>query len=94
MITDFTFSHHALSRALDMNLGADELRQCLESPTVVADYSARGDKCKSYFGERITCVVSEAGVVVTVVWRTAESWQQDIETCGYGGRRFNQEEWI
>lgn len=93
IIKNFRFSRHALERALDMDVPGSELRSCLEKPWMVRD-SKRGDGRTLYFGERITCVVSDNGQVVTVVWRTADGWEADITAGQYEGRRFKQEEWL
>lgn len=93
IIKDFRFSRHALERALDMDVPGSELRACLENPWMVRP-STRGDGRTSYFGKRITCVVSDTKKVVTVVWRTADGWETDITAGEYAGRRFNQEEWL
>lgn len=93
IIKDFSFSRHALERALDMDVPGSELRACLEKPWMVRS-SGRDDGRNLYFGDRITCVVSETGEVVTVVWRTADGWAADITAGSYEGRRFNQEEWV
>lgn len=86
----FTFCRHALQRALDMGIDGDELRQCLEQPWRVCD-SSRGDGRQLYFGDRITCVVSDVGEVITVLWRTAEGWASDLADGGYGDRHLREE---
>lgn len=92
-ITDFTICPHAVERILDMNVSADEIKDCLLKPWSIA-CSIRGDGRWLYFGERITCIVNDAKTVVTVVWRTAQDWAGDMtgfET--YGGRKYRPEEW-
>lgn len=87
-ITNFTFSRHALDRILDMDVPPEEVRRCLEFPTLIRE-SNRGDGRSLYFGQRITCVVRDDGLeVVTVVWRTDEDWKSDIELGQYGGREY------
>lgn len=93
IIKDFRFSRHALERALDMDVSGSELRTCLEKPWMVRP-STQIPGRDLYFGDRITCVVSATGEVVTVVWRTADGWEADIAAGSYEGRRFNQEEWV
>lgn len=92
-ISSFTFSAHALERILDMGLDGDEVRACLEFPTRIHPSHQEGHEGRElYYGERITCVVAGAAVV-TVVWRTAEAWEQDIAAGGYQDRSFKKEYW-
>lgn len=87
---DFTFTQHALSRAIDMALDSDEITLCLRSPEV-ATPDRKGEEigCVYYVRDRITCVVDfETKEVVTIVWR-----RDDMIHKGYGPRteRFDRE---
>lgn len=89
-VSDFTFTKHALERILDMDLPPDEVRRCLELPRDVEETHA-GDNRSMFFGERITCVVSnETNEVVTVLWRTPKYWQEDLSRGEYGGRSLRE----
>lgn len=92
IIKDFQFTPHALQRALDMRLDGDEIRECLLTPWW-KQKSGRGDDRELFYGRRITCVVQQDNLVVTVVWRTAQDWKADIDAGGIYERRFNEEEW-
>jgi hypothetical protein len=83
---EFTFTQHALSRAIDMALDTDEITLCLRSP----EMTTPDDKgaCVYYVRDRITCVVDfKVKEVVTIVWR-----RDDMIHKGFGPRtaRFNR----
>lgn len=96
-ITDFTFTHHALRRILDMGIDLDELRQCLERPLVTVAASPpdrpsrQGDTV--YRSTRIAAVVTADNAVKTVVWSNPRDWQADVQRGGDYDRHFNPEEW-
>jgi hypothetical protein len=88
----FTFSHHALQRALDMQVDGDTLRKVLTRPHYIIkcrdnaryDYFSRGD---------VTCMVdSLSGLVITVLWRTEKAWRKDLKNKpAYAGRSYRGE---
>lgn len=88
---EWTFTHHALSRAVDMALDADELRAALAAdvrPIPSARYPGR----HMIHTERIIlCVHLERRIVYTVIWNTwdGRTWRahgrdgspEEIEMC-------------
>lgn len=70
-LNGWTFSQHALERALDMALDAEVIREVLLTPKVKQpNGTGYGDGCEVWAGERIALVVHPADrVVVTILWR-------------------------
>lgn len=69
-ISDWTFSQHALSRAVDMALDPDEIKAALESPTRPLP-SKNYEGCHLIHTERLTFAVDlERKLVITVGWNT------------------------
>jgi hypothetical protein len=65
---EFTASRHALSRALDMALDADEIALCLESPQRILRSGVKED-CIVYIRDRLAIPVNEeTNVIVTFLW--------------------------
>jgi hypothetical protein len=73
---NWTFTRHALERAVDMALDPDELRKVIERPTrPLPSFNYPGEHL--IFGERIVlCVNLEKRIVITIVWNTS-----DGQTC-------------
>ncbi|MFD4474600.1 hypothetical protein ACFWPU_00585 [Streptomyces sp. NPDC058471] len=68
---DWSFSEHALGRALDMALDPEDIRQVLTHPDVKQP-SGPGypDHCQVWASNRIALVVSpDEQVVITCLWR-------------------------
>lgn len=90
---EFSFSQHALSRAIDMALDMDEIILCLNSPeSTTPDRMGEETGCVYYARDRITCVVDfKVKHVVTIVWKRGDRLRK-----GYGPQtvRFNREEEI
>lgn len=71
-ISEWTFSRHAVERALDMALDADELRLALihpeytrHAPLTKPEYEG----CRIHIRGRLSVVVDPASrVVITVIW--------------------------
>jgi hypothetical protein len=75
MISDWTFSKHALSRAVDMAVDPHELTACIIKPEVIYDQETN----PAYFGHKVRVAGRLALVVdpndkhvVTVLWRSEE----------------------
>lgn len=67
---EWTFSYHALSRAVDMALDPEELRQVIDSPVRALPHGSRPG-VHYIHGERITLTVNlETREVITVQWNT------------------------
>lgn len=90
IIDDFHITKHAISRALDMGVSADEVRRCLLHPeTMVKSQRHPGH---NYRAGRITCAVSPGKQVLTVVWSSPDGWREDLEGAAvYGGRAYRHE---
>lgn len=85
----FTMSKHALARALDMNVGGDQIRRCLTRPERVQQCRTRPEFDLYYFGDICCSVARESGVVATVLWATERGWRKDLKgRPGYGGRTY------
>lgn len=85
--TTWEFSPHALARALDMAVEPDELRDCLNNPECIR-WSVRHESWHVECG-RITIgyrTRGHVGIVVTVLWRTAEDWEADYQYPSAPGR--------
>lgn len=86
----WTFTHHALSRAVDMALDPEELREAIERPTRPLP-SMNYPGCHLIHTERIVlCVNLSECVVITVIWNTFDGARnvrfdrediEDIERC-------------
>lgn len=77
-ISGFSFSRHALGRALDMLLDPNEIRKCLTRPEHVAPCHAYTEM-DLYYRDRLTISVArETGVVTTILWRTDSHWRRDL----------------
>ena len=90
-IGKYQLSQHAIQRALDMGVDGYMIRQSLLHPeNVRPQYNYQGRDCFDW--GVISCVVDRASnVVVTVLWRTAELWEQDISNAGeYAGRKLRR----
>lgn len=79
----WTFSSHALSRAVDMALDPEALTACITNPEVVYDQETN----PAYFGHKVRVagrvamiVEPKAKRVVTVVWR-GDGNRDDLELC-------------
>lgn len=66
----WTFSHHAISRALDMAVPAEELRDIIATPADVFQQSAyRDDGYEIRTNRRVALAVNpESRRVITVMW--------------------------
>ena len=86
-IDGFRFSHHALQRALDMQLDPNKIRNCLERPELIKQCRKRPE-FDLYYRDDITCSVARGtGVVATILWRSERLWAKDLKyRRGYGGR--------
>jgi hypothetical protein len=85
---EWTFSRHALERAVDMAIDPEELREAIERPTRPLP-SVKYPGCHLLHTERIVlCVNLKERVVITVVWNTFDGQRNvrfdrddDIERC-------------
>ncbi|MFM9643157.1 hypothetical protein [Streptomyces turgidiscabies] len=67
---EWTFSHHALSRAVDMALDPEELRQAIERPVRPVESRAYPGAHLIHTDRIVLCVNLAAKVVITIVWNT------------------------
>lgn len=81
-----TMTRHATSRALDMGVTGDEIRQCLEHPESVYK-SKRYADTKNHRAGRVVLAIRDSAIV-TVGWATRELWQKDLDIGLYGGRTY------
>lgn len=87
-INDWTFSHHALSRAVDMALDPEEIKAALERPTRPLP-SRNYAGCHLIHTERLVFAVNLAErVVITILWNTFDGQriyrprrENDLEMC-------------
>lgn len=87
---EWTFSHHALSRAVDMALGPEEVRAAIESNNRPLPHGSRPG-VHYLHTERITLTVNlSTREVITIQWNTFNGrgytrWvrdtPEDIERC-------------
>lgn len=82
---DFTVSHHAVERALDMGVAGDEIRECVTAPDRV-HWSVRYENEVRTRG-RIAVSVSADECVLTIHWATPELWEADLALGEYAGRQ-------
>lgn len=82
----FTVSHHALDRALEMNVSGAEIRTCFEHPSDMRWSTKHEAWC--YTRGRISLGVSEdRTTVITVLWASQHGWRADYARGGdLGGR--------
>ena len=85
----FTFSKHAIERALDMAVDPAVIRECLLRPEVIKK-STRYPQCDLYMLRDITCSVArDCNLVATIMWRTDEAWRKDlIDGPAFEGRSY------
>lgn len=70
----FNMSHHALSRAVEMELEGDEIRNAFLDPDAIV--RSKTHPGWNYRRGRITLGVSEDRAwVTTVVWSTQQDWE-------------------
>ena len=85
-----TFSRHAVSRALDMNVDSLEIQSALFDPAIV-HFSAKHSSW-NFISGRVCCgvYVDSKGLatVLTVLWRNREDWKRDVELGGYKDREY------
>lgn len=80
-ISGWTFTKHAIERALEMALDAEEIRAALESPDRVRP-SRKYEGCHNVFTKRLLIATKQAEkVVITIGWNTAD---------GHGIRRYRR----
>jgi hypothetical protein len=86
-VADFVMSHHALERAVDMAVTADEIRACWDNP-LDQHWSPKHNGWVISRG-RITLGVRETDslpVVTTVMWSTPAGYASDLEHGTLTGR--------
>lgn len=84
-------SHHALERALDMQLTPEQIRHCLTRPEAVEPCRQRPGFTLYQHGQ-ITCSVSEDNTVATILWRYPAGWRKDMKNRpAYTGRDYRGE---
>lgn len=89
MTATFTVSHHALSRALDMNVTGDEIRDTFEKPR--RTYYSRETASTWNTRGRITVCWRQGTsdllpVITTIVWATTNAWTDDDQYAPIAGR--------
>lgn len=79
-LPEWQFTKHALIRAVDMAVDADDIKLCLHEPQVVTTVDAYPD-CVLYLRERLALAVNEEDrIVITVLWNKrhlGRSWSRD-----------------
>jgi len=84
---EFTFSHHALERILDMALTADDVKLILNNPERTSPSRLYDDDCTYYIRGKAVLVVSFTEKrVVTALWnrrdadgKMGERFTRDLE---------------
>lgn len=84
-LDDFTMTRHAVSRALDMGIDANEIAECLLRPEMVKPSKSYANT-KNYDHGRITLAIRDDHAVVTILWRGAKNWEADLANGEYAGR--------
>ncbi|SKT46678.1 DUF4258 domain-containing protein [Mycobacteroides abscessus] len=85
----FTFSRHALARALDMQVDPRQLRLTLTSPELVEQASDHPGR-RYFKRDKLSLLVAADGTVVTVMWRDDKGWKKDFRRGSYGGRELRE----
>ncbi|MFI6168838.1 hypothetical protein ACIBCN_18805 [Nocardia sp. NPDC051052] len=92
--TEVTFTRHALHRILDMGLDAQDVVRCASAPDLTRK-CARHPEFTYFHSDQITLSVVERPDgsirVITVLWRTPEQWQTDLERGEYAGRKLRRQ---
>lgn len=87
-LTTCHFTKHALQRALEMALEADELREAYENPDSVR-WSVKYENW-TYTKGRVTLAVAHddngSAAILTILWATPELWAQDAQLPAAPGR--------
>lgn len=84
-----TFTPHALARALDMALEPEELRELVMNPD--QRFWSRQFNSWTYQRGRLAAPVDESSgdrVVLSVLWRTDESWEADASRASLPEGRY------
>lgn len=83
-VSGFTFTKHAIARALDMGVSGEEIKQCLLYPENIYESHKYLDTM-NYRAGRVLIAVRDSAVV-TVGWASNELWDEDLSKGEYGGR--------
>lgn len=85
---DWTFSRHALSRAVDMALDAEEIRAALENPTRPLPSLKYPGAHLIHSDRLVFAVYLEPRYVITIIWNTFDGKRSykhgrdnDIDLC-------------
>ncbi|MEV0823829.1 hypothetical protein [Nonomuraea rubra] len=74
-VAEWTFSPHFLSRAVDRLVTPEEIRACLESPTLVYEQSGQYEGRSVRQAGRVALIVEpESKTVVSVVFKQPQDW--------------------
>lgn len=78
-MAEFTVTHHALERAIDMGVDGDEIREAFTNPRFKG---ATGSDRQLRTRGRISLVVTHDSppAIITVLWATVNAWQTDFDT--------------
>lgn len=83
MNRSFTLSHHAIDRALDMSVDGDEIARAVEH----GDVRPGKNGCELRGAGRIVVVYApDARLVVTILWRYANTRRSDVNRAESYGR--------
>lgn len=87
-MTAFKMSHHAIERALEMNLDGEDIRNTYEDPEQIY-WSVKYEAWNYLRGSLCLAVKEDTGgdVVVTVLWATPEAWAADAALAPLGPGR-------
>lgn len=85
----FRLSHHATKRAAEMRLTMDQIVALVDDPHVVAEHDVtskyHGDGTIMHMrGEHTAVLDTERRVIVTLLWRWREGWEDHAEDLGEG----------
>ena len=78
----FRLSHHATKRAAEMRLTMDQIVALVDDPHVVAEHDVtskyHGDGTIMHMRDEHTAVLDlERRVIVTLLWRWREGWEEN-----------------
>lgn len=90
-IKNYHLTRHAIDRALDMGVTAQEIRECLMRPAKTKR-SGKYPGCTNYLLGRIVCAVDPDKNVTTILWASAVYWKADLEIAPFEGREFRERE--
>ncbi|WP_305781459.1 hypothetical protein [Nocardia nova] len=85
---EFEFTEHFLTRATDMAITPEQIREGLLHPDEIVP-SLKYDGLNYRKGDLMFAVVhtETKKKVVTVVWSNTEAWERDMEIGEYDGRQ-------